>query len=448
MQSKKIIKSTALILAVLFLLLFGIFAAIPTSAANEMPTFSGDIGSSFVIYNKTHEKYVTEELGFALVPTSTSAKITMGLIACETLLDRLDEKVTVTEDMLRGSSGYSMKLKAGERISIRDLLYGAICGSYNDAAYVLAFIAGGSAQGFVELMNTRVLELGAKNTFYTNPLGYPDNAAMTTTAYDTLKIALAASENELYMSICSSVKHTVKETNMSSERNFYNRNSLVSSASGANYYNSSCLGMNAGYSGEAGGWSIVTLIRDTDKDGSYVDYICVLLGGKENEDGSRVYAYEHIDNVARWICKNYNNREIYPKGAQLGTTSIGLTMVSDAPYVAADSLSVYTTELSKDMKLASHAELNDDIRAPLKAGDIIGKMVVTADGEKIGECDLILTEDYEVNGVMKVIDLLGSYTKSRAFIATIICFVLIIAGYFAYKYFTRYNFKGRYTRKK
>lgn len=448
MQSKKIKKSTAFIIAVLFLLLFGIFATVPTSAASEMPEFSNDVGESFVIYDKTHEKYITEEQGFAIVPTSTSAKITMGLVACEALENRLDEKVTVTEEMLRGASGYSMKLKAGERISIRDLLYGAICGSYNDAAYVLATVAGGSAQGFVELMNTKVLELGAKNTNYTNPLGYPDNSAMTTTAYDTLKIALAASENQLYMSICTSVKHTVKATNMSSERNFYNRNSLVSSTSGSNYYNSSCLGMNAGYSGEAGGWSIVTLIRDTDKDSSCVDYICVLLGGKENADGSHIYAYQYVDDTARWLCKSYNNHEIYPKGAQLGTMSIGLTMVSDAPYVAAESLTVYTTELNKEMKLASHAELFDDIKAPMKAGDVVGKMVVTADGEKIGECDLILTEDYEVNGVMKVIDLLGSYTKSRAFIATIICFVLILGGYFAYKYFTRYNSKGHYTRKR
>jgi glycerol dehydrogenase-like iron-containing ADH family enzyme len=56
--------------------------------------------------------------------------------------------------------------------------------------------------------------------------------------------------------------------------------------------------------------------------------------------------------------------------------------------------------------------------------------------------------DHEVNAVMKGIDFVGSYTKSRAFIITAICFVLILAGYFGYKYFTRYSSKGRYTRRR
>lgn len=449
MQSRKT-KRTAIISAVLLLLLLTLLSTLPISASTpEPPAFSGDIGKALVLYDKTHEKYLIEEGGFNLVATSTSAKITMGLIACETLSGRLDETVTVTEDMIRGTAGYNMKLKDGERIKIRDLLYAAICGSYNDAAYALASICGGSSAGFVEMMNTRALELGAKNTSYTNPLGYPDNAAMLTTAYDVLKIALAASENPLYMELCSAVKHTISATNLSSERSFYNRNSLLSSSSsGANYFNSACLGMNAGYSGEEGGWSIVTLIRDTDKDESSVDYICVLLGGNENADGSRVYAYEHVDSLARFICRTYNNFEVLPAGKELGRMAIGLSMTSDAPYVTAEALKIYIPDKNNTDDIAYHVELDDGIRAPMKAGDAVGEVVVTANGEKIGSCPLVLTEDYEVNGVMKVIDLIGSYTKSRAFIITIVCFVLILGGYFAYKYFTRYSSKGRYTRRR
>ena len=359
MQSRKI-KCTAIISAVLLLFSFFTVSVIPVSAADGMPKFSKNIGKSVVIYDKTHEKYILEENGSDMVATSTSAKITMGLVACETLKDRLDETVTITEDMLRGSSGYNMKLKAGERIKIKDLLYGAICGSYNDAAYVLASICGGSAAGFVEMMNVRVLELSARATVYTNPIGYPDNAAMLTTAYDVLKIARAASENELYMEICSAVKHTVGTTNLSYERTFYNRNALLSSSADYNYFNSNCLGMNAGYSGEEGGWSIVTLIRDKDKDGSAVDYVCVLLGGKENEDGSQVFAYEYVDSVARFLCKTYNNFQVLPSGKELGKTSIPLSMVTDAPYVTSEPLTIYVADKNNQFSSLKHLSLRTE----------------------------------------------------------------------------------------
>ena len=434
-----------MIASALLFLFIAVLSAFSVSAASTDPPETTNC-QALVLYDKTHEKYVIEKNGYAILNTSTSAKITMGLVACETLADRLDETITVTGEMLKGASGYSMKLKDGERITIRDLLYGAICGSYNDAAYVLANICGGSSQGFVEMMNAKALELGAKDTTYTNPLGYPDNDAMTTTAYNVLRIALAASENELYMEICSAVKHTVASTNISSERSFYNRNYLVSSASNPKYYNSYCLGMNAGYSGEAGGWSIVTLVRDSDSLGGDVDYICVLLGGKENEDGSEIYAYDDLNSIAKWACRTYDNKVLFTKGAQLGTTSIGLTTVGDAPYIVADDLVVYVP--SEVSSVSYKTELYDDIRAPLSAGDVIGKVIATVDGEKVGECDLILKENYEINGIMRIIDLIGSYTKSRAFIATIICFVLIMAAMIIYKYNHRYDSRGKYTRRK
>ena len=167
-----------------------------------------------------------------------------------------------------------------ETIKIKDLLYGAICGSYNDAGYAIASICSGSSVGFVSAMNERAKALGALSTNYTNPLGYPDNDAMKTTLSDTLKIASAASENSLYMEICSAKKHEISETNLSGARTVYNRNYLVSSRSTQAYYNPVCSGMNAGISGEAGGWSVITLAHD---DGA--DYICIILGGEESEDG-------------------------------------------------------------------------------------------------------------------------------------------------------------------
>ena len=384
---------------------------------------------SVCLYDKTHGKIIASENADKIVNTSTSAKIITGLIACEILEKNLDDDFTVKQEMLDSVSGYSMKLKDCETIKIRDLLYAAICGSYNDAAYVLAYACAGGVNDFVSLMNKKVLELGALSTNYTNPIGYPDHSAMVTTANDTLKIALAASENQLYMEICSSVKHEISKTNKSDSRTFYNRNALISTGSGTetNYYNSKCLGMNAGYSGDSGGWSVVTLAKD---DGA--DYICIALGGKESDDGSQIYAYKAVNTLVNWVCKTYNIYDVFPANKQMGTVKVKLSGVSgnDAPYVTASNLSVYiptdssyNTELSYNILLDSKS-----VSAPISAGTKIGIVRVYCNGENVGECELVIKGDYEVNGIMLVIDKLGTYTKSRAFIATIICFIVLFAA--------------------
>ena len=441
MQARGLSTKKTATVAALFLLILILFSSLSVSAeAPDPPLISG--GKAAVLYDKTHQKYLVEENGADMLNTSTSAKIMMGLLACEMLGERLEDRVTVTEAMLSEASGYSMKLKLGEQITVKDLLYGAICGSYNDAAYVLAHVAAGDSQKFVTAMNARAAELGAKATTYTNPLGYPDSAGMITTAYDTLKIALAASENALYMEICSALKHSVPETNKSDERQFYNRNHLVSSAANAAYYNASCKGMNAGFSGELGGWSIVTLVHD---DGA--EYVCVLLGGTESEDGNEIYAYDSVNTLVNWACKTYNNYTVFPAGAQLGTTEIALTGLSegDAPYIIENDLTVYVPTVGSS-DISYSIDLEKDLRAPLEAGTEIGRVTVTANGEKVGEGRLLLKESYEVNTVMLVIDTLGSYTKSRAFIATLICFAILLSGYLLSRKWLRYSPRDKYRR--
>ena len=433
--------SLVFVVAALITLIFSATMAIPVSAAENEPPATENC-KAFVLYDKTHGEYVIERNGYAILNTSTSAKIMMGLIACEELEDRLDESVTITNEMIAPASGRRAYLKAGSTITIRELLYLAICGTYNDAAYALATIIGGSSQGFVEMMNVRAMELGAKNTTYVNPIGYPDNDGMTTTAYNVLRIALAASDNELYMEICSTKTYTTSATGSKSESN---TNQLIITSNNSQIPNPNCYGMNAGWTSEDNG-CIVTLIRDTDKKaGEPVDYICVLLGGTvENQD--IVPAYSDVNSVASWICRTYNNTVLFPKGSQLGTTKIGLTMVDDAPYIVADDLIIY---VPSDASSATYkVELNRDIRAPLKEGDVIGKVVATYEGKKVGECDLILKESYQVNGVMKIIDIIGSYTKSRAFIATIVFFIIAMAVVIIYKSKNRYTSKGKYTRRR
>ena len=395
----------------------------PVSAADEPTPPVPEHCRAACLYDKTHNKILVMTNADQPLNTSTSAKVMMGYLACEILADRLEETVTVTAAMIRGASGYSMNLQVGEEIKIIDLLYGAICGSYNDAGYAVANLCADSSQGFVELMNERAKALGATSTSYTNPLGYPDNSAMTTTLSDTLKIALAASENRLYMEISSAKKHVIAASGAWGERTVYNRNYLISSRSTQAYYNSACRGMNAGISGDSGGWSIITLAQDEG-----VEYICIILGGEENAETGEIYAYKEANKLIKWACGTYNLYKVYGKGQVIGKADVGMTALGSekVDLAVTDELNVYIPDHSNP-DISYKVEYDSDkLVAPIKAGERIGVVKVYSNGELVGECPVALVEDCEANGVMKVISAIGNYTKSRAFLATLICFFILL----------------------
>lgn len=415
-------------------------AEVDTSAARADSPPACEGVEAYCFYDLTHSRMLAQRDADKLIKTSTSAKVTSGLIFCLELEDRLDETVTVTGEMLSDVSGHVMHLTVGEKISVKNLLYAAICGSYNDAAYVLAYTVSGSLEAFLELMNRRAQEMGAKSTLYTNPIGFPENDEMVTTAADTLCIARAAAKNPLYRQICGAIKHTVPATNKSDSRTIYNKNSLIATTSfGTNYHLSSASGMNAGYSGAGGGWSVVAVCEDEG-----VELICVALGGKESEDGYDVYAYEAVHSLMNWAGAVYERLPVFAEGQEVTTIDISLTGIAaeKASCITAEPLEVYVP--MGERELYYEPILNEkSLRAPVKAGEEVGRVIVVCNGETVGECKLILGESHDANAIMLGIEALGDYTKGRAFAATVVCFVVLMAGALIVYRFKPAKFKRR-----
>ncbi len=383
----------------------------------EPPEIEG-VGAVY-FYNITSDKLIKAENETVELNTSTSAKVMMGLLACEKLGNRLNDHIQVTKEMLAGISGVQYGFLTGQSVLVSDLLYAAICGSYNDAAYIVAHAVGGNVENFVTLMNKRAHELGASKTYYTNPIGYPDNASMVTTASDTAKIALAAYQNSLYMEICSAYKLQTSEGDY-----IYNRNYLVCSHSNADYYNKNCLGMNAGYSGEAGGWSVITVAADDDQ-----KYLCIMLGGRESSDG-KIYAYSEANKLIRWALAQYQTITLFKKGKEIGLIEIGLTGSNNqASYVTASDLNVYLPpEVTyHEGLLTPKVDLySNKVNAPVEAGYKVGELKIYYDGYCVGKCDLILTDSYAQNPILAAINKVGEYMQSRAFVITLISAAVLV----------------------
>ena len=413
-----------LTLALLAPALLGAFPL--TASAAEDPPPDGNVRNVLLI-NLENNLTLYEKAADTPVYPSSSVKIMTGLLACRALADRLDEEVTLTAAMLSGVEGRRMNppLADGEVISIRDLLYAAICGGYNDASLAVACLSSGSVAAFVEDMNREAERLNAAATRYTNPTGLHD-PAMATTAHDVAVIARQAYQDDLFMTISSARTHTVEATNIAGERVFTNRNSLISDSS-LNYYNGYCRGMNAGMTDE-GGWCVVTVCE---RNGA--DNLCVILGGQDVASGEPIPAYVYTNRLLAWANRAYVYRTVLTANTVMETLPVSMTGVSKskADVVAMTDLKVYLpadADVESGLEIATVIE-GGELTAPLTAGQTVGTVTVTYGGRIVGKTDLTVTKDFTENGFLSALMGFRRYLTSRPFLISVGVFVVMLLAY-------------------
>ena len=143
------------------------------------------------------------------LPMASTTKIMTGLLAAEQ--PDLDRIITVPTSCA-GIEGSSMYLQAGEKLPLREVLYGLMLCSGNDAAECIAAVCGGR-DVFVAHMNERAKQLGLTHTHFDNPSGL-DGKSHYTTAYELAKLAAFALKNETFAQVVASKSYTSKTRTM------------------------------------------------------------------------------------------------------------------------------------------------------------------------------------------------------------------------------------------
>lgn len=422
--SRRLGRRTLLLLLCLTMTLASLLSGWSLTASAEEAPVSSDVGVVLLL-NLENNLVLYEKEADTVVYPSSSVKIMMGLLACRALYARLNETVTVSAAMVAGVTGRSLHLADGEMLTVRDLLYAAICGGYNDAACVVACLSSGSVAAFVEDMNEEAQRLGAVNTNYTNPTGLHD-PAMSTTARDVSIIAREAYDNDLYMLISSARTYTIAETNVSESRLFTNRNALISDSS-QNYYNGFCAGMNAGMTDE-GGWCVVTVYE---RDGA--SNLCIILRGMDVASGELIPAYVQANRLLLWANRSYGYRTVLSAGDTLDRRKVAMTGVSKskADVVVKEALKIYLpTDLDVEGQLEYDLILDGDgLTAPLTAGDTVGIVTVSYQGRIVGKAPLTVNEDFKPSGFLKMLQGFKGYLMGRAFWLAIPLFVIMLLPY-------------------
>lgn len=183
-----------------------------------------------------YEKNAVERL-----PMASTTKIMTALILSEQ--PDLSKTITVTKSMVM-VEGSSMGLLEGDIVSFRDLLYGMLLASGNDAANTVAYALGGSVEGFVKIMNKKAQEIGLKNTSFVTPSGLDDENHYTT-VYDLALLTAFALKNDNFSNACSSKQAILYFGNPPYKRLISNHNKLLSKYEGL-------IGVKTGFTKRAG----------------------------------------------------------------------------------------------------------------------------------------------------------------------------------------------------
>lgn len=247
------------------------------NAGTETGTYVTDIktpeiaAEAAVLYDVTHDKVLFEKnAGEKLYPASIT-KLMTALLVLEKA--NLTDTVTFSKTAVTNleSGAVTLGLQEGDKVSVKDCLYGLLLKSANEVANGLAEHVGGSISGFADMMNAKAAELGCTNTHFVNPNGLNDSNHYTT-CLDMAKIAKAAFANPTLCEIASALSYEFPATKSSAARTITPGHKMLYPTD-SRYYEG-IIGGKTGYTSLAGN----TLVTCTEKDG--VRLIAVVLKAK------------------------------------------------------------------------------------------------------------------------------------------------------------------------
>jgi len=329
----------------------------PAFAYNsEMPDVSAEAA---VLFHPQSGRILFEKNPNERMLIASTTKIMTAVLALEKCT--LDEAVRVVKDDAdtEGSSAY---LKAGERLTVRDLLAGMLLASGNDAAVALACHVSGDIDSFVALMNDTARRCGAVSSVFADPNGL-DDVNQRTTAADLACITRAALAVDEFRELVSTKQYSCPG------HVFVNHNKLLAMCQGA-------VGVKTGYT-KAAGRALVSLIERQD-----MQLICVTLDAPDDWN-------DHMS-LAAWAQDNFRKVTLCREGEVYASLPV-ISGKSESVAVIADR--TITKIVPKANDYAYTAVLPRFAYAPVKAGDAVGYIDVPGDRAMLTAAEDVLVDE-------------------------------------------------------
>ena len=169
---------------------------------------SVDSASEYILMDMTTGRVLEGKNYNTPMLIASITKIMTATLAIES--GKLDD-IVIVDDIINKSYGSGIYIEVGEEITLRDLLYGLMLRSGNDAALMIAKYVSDDVDKFVDAMNNKAKYIGMNNTKFSNPSGLDnEDSGNTSTAYDMAILTKYAMQYDEYRKIVSTKSHTVK----------------------------------------------------------------------------------------------------------------------------------------------------------------------------------------------------------------------------------------------
>ena len=345
-------------------------STIEASSINSRACIVFDRDSKMILYGKNEQKQVK---------MASTTKIMTATIVIENC--NLSDTIEVSKKAA-STGGSRLGLKSGDKITIKDLLYGLMLVSGNDAAVALAEYVGGDIQGFANLMNNKANELGLTNTHYESPHGL-DSEGHYTTAYELAKLTDYALKNETFSNIVGTKNYTV--TINGYPKNLSNTNELLGNLNGI-------YGVKTGFTNGANR-CLVTSCKRGD-----MDIICVVLGADtknfRTKDSIKLieyafnnFTYINANEIATmyfetWITNNLENLSINKASCK-------------SPKLTLETLENPIISINKDSynNISTNISINTNLEAPISSNTILGTLSIDLEGKNLATLNITSSTD-------------------------------------------------------
>ncbi len=297
---------------------------------------------------------------------ASTTKIMTALLAVDS--GKLNDEISVTKEMTL-VEGTSMGLVSGDSVSLKELVYGMLLASGNDAANATAIHLGGNVESFAALMNQKAKELGMKNTHFVTPSGLDDDEHYST-AYDMALLGKYAVQNPIFKAACSSKNAVLTYGNPPYRRTLYNHNRLLSSYEYA-------LGIKTGFTKKSGR----CLVSYAEKDG--IGLIAVTLNAPNDWSDHK----KMLDYGFSVIKTNEIFADIPSYVKVVGGNVENLPIKCNS----------FKYSCVKDSSVKRVVSIEPFVYAPIKKGDKIGEIRFYYDNLCIGMTDITADADILAN---------------------------------------------------
>ena len=351
-------------------MLVGFLPLSAQAAQMEIPAKSAllmDVATGTVLYeNNAHE---------ALAPASVTKVMTMLLVMEAIDEGRIGWEDTVTASETAAAKGGSqIYLKAGETMTVRDMVKSIAVSSANDCACAMAEHISGSEAAFVERMNQRAKELGMNDTNFVNCTGLDDGedaASHKTSAYD-----IAVMSRELLGKHPAIKEFTTiwMDTVRDGSFGLSNTNKLVRFYSGAT-------GLKTGFTSAAGYCLSASAMRED------MELVAVVMGSATSQE-----RFSACKSMLDYGFANF--AVVQPQSAEPMTVPVKLGTAGTVTAVLAENAPMLVDKGQKSM-ITTRVELEEEVAAPVSKGQRLGTLEVVAGDQVLARLPLVAEQSVE-----------------------------------------------------